>query len=45
MTEPAWAYTLSEQLADGASGNIEISVAQISATFGAGPSARVGIAL
>jgi hypothetical protein len=36
VDEPAWIYTLSEQAADGVTGEILVQVAQISAAYGAG---------
>ncbi len=43
VTEPMWIYTLSEQAADGVTGDFDIEVAQISATFGAGLAARITV--
>ncbi len=43
VEEPAWVYTLSEQAADGVSGSFDISVAQISATYGAGLSVALTV--
>ena len=37
VTEPGWTYSASLQLADGATSSTRIEVAQISASFGAGP--------
>ncbi|SHI85034.1 Putative phage tail protein [Shimia gijangensis] len=36
VSEPNWSYTLAQRLADGATGGIEISIAQVSARYGAG---------
>lgn len=41
--ESDWIYTLSEQAADGLTGQFTIEVAQISATYGAGLSASVSV--
>ena len=39
-TMPSWVYTADMRSADGASGVLEITVAQVSDRFGAGPTAR-----
>jgi hypothetical protein len=44
VTEPEWIYGLAAQGADGAA-SVEVAVAQISTTFGAGPEARIGLTL
>ena len=38
---PNWIYPLSEQLSDGLNGDFSFEIAQISATYGPGPSARL----
>ncbi len=40
---PAWVYTAAMQAADGASGPVEVRVAQVSARFGAGLAARLAL--
>ncbi len=45
VSTPNWSYTASEQVADGASGAVTLSVAQISARFGPGPAARLDLIL
>ncbi len=42
---PSWTYPQSLQAADGASGLVDISVAQVSARFGPGPAARLSVEL
>ncbi|MEM1298707.1 MAG: glycoside hydrolase/phage tail family protein [Pseudomonadota bacterium] len=43
VSEPALIYTASDQAADGASGAISVSVAQLSATYGYGPERTIEI--
>lgn len=40
VSQPFWIYTLSEQAADGLTGDFAVSVSQISATYGVGLAAR-----
>ncbi len=40
VNAPEWTYSASQQAADGASGFVELNVAQVSARYGAGLSAR-----
>lgn len=41
VTTPNWVYTQSDQTADGATGTLEVQVAQISQKFGPGPFNRI----
>ena len=41
---PSWTYTAAQKAADGQSGAYQIEVAQVSASFGAGPAASVTVA-
>lgn len=45
VTTPAFTYTQTMQAMDGVSGAVEISVAQLSASYGPGPFARTTVAL
>jgi hypothetical protein len=45
VTAPAWLYSSAMQSADGASGTVEIAVAQVSARFGPGLEAKVSVSL
>ncbi|MDC0737523.1 glycoside hydrolase/phage tail family protein [Cognatishimia sp. SS12] len=45
VTAPHWQYTTAAQLADGASGLLELQVAQISARYGPGPATRLALTL
>lgn len=42
---PVWIYPRALQITDGATGSVEITVAQISARYGAGPEARLSVTL
>ena len=42
---PGWTYTVAMQSADGAAGPVELRVAQLSASFGAGPTAALTFVL
>ena len=41
VSSPLWIYPLSEQAADGLTGTFKIEVAQVSASFGAGPAGAI----
>ncbi len=43
LTAPFWTYDAGAQLADGAGGSYTLSVAQVSATYGAGPFASLQV--
>ena len=43
VSEPVWIYPLSAQASDGLSGSYSVDVAQVSATFGPGPAARIAL--
>lgn len=43
VATPMWTYTQAMQVADGTIGAVDISVAQISARFGAGPSVTIAL--
>jgi hypothetical protein len=43
LDTPQWTYTVADQAADGVGSAFEISVAQESAVFGAGPDRRVQV--
>lgn len=45
LTAPGWTYTAAMQGADGAGGAVVLAVAQVSAGYGPGPFARVGVTL
>jgi hypothetical protein len=45
VTGPTWSYTAAEAAADGAGGGFQLSVAQLSAVYGAGAFAHVDISL
>ncbi|QGX98752.1 hypothetical protein EI983_10910 [Roseovarius faecimaris] len=44
VSTPAWTYTAAMRAADGQAGFYEIEVAQISASYGAGPAVRITLA-
>ncbi len=44
VPEPRWAYTAAVKSADGLTGGYAVEIAQISATYGAGPAARIQVA-
>ncbi len=44
VAEPRWAYTAAVKSADGLTGGYAVEIAQISATYGAGPAARIQVA-
>ncbi len=44
VAEPRWAYTATAKSADGLIGGYAVEIAQISATYGAGPAARIQVA-
>jgi hypothetical protein len=43
VPQAMWIYPLSEQAADGLTGQYEVQVSQMSATYGAGPAARIDL--
>ncbi len=43
VPEPRWAYTAAVKSADGLTGGYAVEIAQISATYGAGPAARIQV--
>jgi hypothetical protein len=43
VSQPGWIYPLSAQASDGLTGGFEISVAQVSATYGPGPAAQLSL--
>ena len=45
VSEATWAYTAAMQADDGVSGAVEVRVAQVSASYGAGLAARLGVSV
>jgi len=45
LSSPGWVYGPAQQAADGATGAVEIAVAQVSDRFGPGPERRVTVML
>ncbi|WP_458325926.1 baseplate multidomain protein megatron [Roseobacter sp. A03A-229] len=45
VAAPQWQYTVADQLADGATGEVELEVSQISAAYGPGLPGRISMAL